>query len=92
MGSDIVVVEPRNYEEMESRGIIDKSKNEVEQLIYEFICILGTAVADSERSNEYLYYREVLSQDKKFMKTVQEIYEKRHKVFERGYNVLTVTK
>jgi hypothetical protein len=88
MGSDIVFVEPRIYEEMKSRGIIDKSKNEVEQLIYEFICSLGIAVVDSERSEEYLYYREILSQDKKFMKTVQEIYENRHNAFERGYNTL----
>jgi hypothetical protein len=89
MGSEIVVVEPMIYEETKSRGIIDKSKNEVEQLIYEFICSLGVAVADSERSKEYLYYREILSQDKKFMKTVQGIYENRYKAFERGYNTLT---
>jgi hypothetical protein len=73
MGSDIVVVEPMIYEEMKSRGIIDKCKNEVEQIIYQFICSLGVGVIDSERSKEYVYYREILSQDKKFMKTVQGI-------------------
>jgi hypothetical protein len=77
------------YEEMESRGIIDKPKNEVEQIIYQFICNLGVGVTDSDRSKEYLYYREILSQDKKFMKTVQGLYENRHKAFERGYNTLT---
>jgi hypothetical protein len=45
---------------------------------------LGVAVVDSERSKGYLYYREILSQDKKFMKVVQEIYDNIHKVFERG--------
>ena len=77
MGSDIVVVEPMIYEEMKLRGIIDKSKNEIEQLIYEFICSLGVAVADSERSKEYLCYRQILSQDKKFMKATVGIYENR---------------
>lgn len=81
MGSDIVVVEPMISEE---NGIVDKAKNELEQLIYDFICSLGVAVVDSERSKGYLYYREILSQDKKFMKVVQEIYDNIHKVFERG--------
>ena len=92
MGSDIVVVEPMIYEEMKLRGIIDKSKNEIEQLIYEFICSLGVAVADSERSKEYLYYRQILSQDKKFMKATVGIYENRHRAFERGYSLLIGTK
>jgi hypothetical protein len=89
MGSDIVVVEPMISEE---NGIVDKAKNELEQLIYDFICSLGVSVVDSERNKEYLYYRQVLSEDKKFMEAVQEIYENRHKVFERGYNMLTATK
>jgi hypothetical protein len=50
MGSEIVVVEPRIYEEKASRSIIDKAKKEVEQIIYEFVCSLGEAVTDSERS------------------------------------------
>jgi hypothetical protein len=92
MGSEIVVVEPIIYEEMKSGGIIDKAKKEVEQLIYEFICNLGVAVADSERNKEYVYYRDILSEDNKFMKAVQEIYDNRHNVFEKGYGMLTVTK
>ncbi|MFL6385559.1 MAG: hypothetical protein ACJ712_11400, partial [Nitrososphaeraceae archaeon] len=73
-GSDIVVVQPMIYEEMKSGDIVDKSKKDIEQLIYDFICSLGVAVVDYERSKGYLYYREILSQDKKFMKVVQEIY------------------
>jgi hypothetical protein len=73
MGSDIVVVQPMIYEEMKSGDIVDKSKKDIEQLIYDFICSLVVAVVDSERSKGYLYYREILSQDKKFMKVVQEI-------------------
>jgi hypothetical protein len=92
MGSEIVVVEPMIYEEMKSGGIIDKAKKEVDQLIYEFICNLGVAVADSERNKEYLYYREILSEDNKFMKAVQEIHDNRHDVFEKGYRMLTTTK
>jgi aspartate/glutamate racemase len=50
MGSDIVVVQPMIYEEMKSGDIVDKSKKDIEQLIYDFICSLGVAVVDSERS------------------------------------------
>ncbi|MFL6434327.1 MAG: hypothetical protein ACJ71O_11415 [Nitrososphaeraceae archaeon] len=85
-------MQPMIYEEMKSGDIVDKSKKDIEQLIYDFICSLGVAVVDSERSKGYLYYREILSQDKKFMKVVQEIYDNIHKVFERGYSMLTDTK
>jgi hypothetical protein len=54
MGSDIVVVQPMIYEEMKSGDIVDKSKKDIEQLIYDFICSLGVAVVDSERSKAYL--------------------------------------
>ncbi|MFL6460747.1 MAG: hypothetical protein ACJ71J_07340 [Nitrososphaeraceae archaeon] len=89
MGSDIVVVEPMISEE---NGIVDKAKNELEQLIYEFVCSLVSSITDSDRRKEYLYYKEILSEDKKFKEVVQEIYEKRHKAFERGYNILIATK
>jgi hypothetical protein len=92
MGTDIVVVRPMIYQEMKSDGIVDKAKREMEQLMYEFVGSLGASVADSERSKEYLSYRGILSQDKKFMNAVQGIYEKRHKAFERGYNILIDTK
>jgi hypothetical protein len=92
MGSDIVIVEPTIYEERESCRVIDKAKKELEKLIYEFVYSLGVAAADHKRSKEYLYYRDILSQDKKFMKAVQGIYEKRHKVFENGYSMLMASK
>jgi hypothetical protein len=72
-------------------SLVDKVKKEIEQLIYEFVYSLGTSVADPERSKEYSYYRgilSVLSEDNKFIKAVQQIYDNRHKVFERGYNML----
>jgi vesicle coat complex subunit len=89
MGSDIVVVEPMISEENDT---VDKAKNELEQLIYEFVSSLGASITDSDRSKECLYYKEILSEDKKFMKAVQGIYENRHKVLERGYSMLTGTK
>jgi hypothetical protein len=36
---------------------------------------LGASVADPERSKEYYYYKGILSEDNKFMKAVQQIYE-----------------
>jgi hypothetical protein len=54
LGPEIVVVEPRIYEEKASRSIMDTSKKEVEQTIYEFVCSLGEAATDSETSKEYL--------------------------------------
>jgi hypothetical protein len=88
MGSDIVVVETMISEES---GIVDKAKNELEQLIYEFVCSLVVFITDPDRSKEYLYYREILSQDNRFMKAVHGIYENRHKAFERGYSMITAT-
>ena len=73
---------------MKSGGIVDKIKKEIEQLIYEFVYSLGASVTDPERSKEYSYYRGILSEDNKFIKAVQQIYDNRHKVFERGYNML----
>jgi hypothetical protein len=57
----------------------------IEQLIYRFVYQL----AAPETSEEFSSYRENLSQDDKFMKVVQEIYENRHKGFQRGYEMVT---
>ncbi|MGA9153592.1 MAG: hypothetical protein WBZ36_23680 [Candidatus Nitrosopolaris sp.] len=56
----------------------------IEQLIYRF----AYQLAAPETSEEFSSYRENLSQDE-FMKVVQEIYENRHKGFQRGYEMLT---
>lgn len=57
----------------------------IEQLIYRFVYQL----AAPETSEEFSSYRENLSQDDKFMKAVRQIYQNRHKGFERGYEMLT---
>jgi hypothetical protein len=82
IGSDIVVSKPIPYE-----GIVNDAKKQIDQLIYEFICDLASA-ANSERSKEISYYSKILSEDKKFMSIVKEIYENRHKGFEQGYRML----
>jgi hypothetical protein len=61
------------YEEMKSGDIVDKSKKDIEQLIYDFICSLGVAVVDSERSKGYLYYREILSRQKIYESSTRNI-------------------
>jgi len=59
----------------------------IEQIIYDFVYQLASEA--ETRQEEYSYYTKILSQDDRFMKVVKEIYENRHKEFERGYKRLT---
>jgi hypothetical protein len=86
IGSDILVSKPKAYEE-DLKDIVNDTKQQIEQLIYGFVSELASA-ANSERSKEISYYGKILSEDKKFMSTVKEIYENRHKGFEQGYRML----
>ncbi|MFZ0514582.1 MAG: hypothetical protein WAM14_23460 [Candidatus Nitrosopolaris sp.] len=66
---------------------MQNKKKQIEQLIYEFVHRLASSVP--EVSKEFSYYYDILSRDHKFERAVKEIYENRHKGFERGYKKLT---
>jgi len=70
------------------KHIVKDAEKQIEQLIYEFVYDLASSATDPERGKEFLYYYEILSRDRKFMRMVDEIYENRHKGFERGYDLL----
>ncbi|MDQ3839008.1 MAG: hypothetical protein M3297_07050 [Thermoproteota archaeon] len=61
----------------------------MQQLIYEFVYELSSSISDSEKSQEFSYYCKILSQDKKFMAEVEDIYKNRHEGFGKGYRMLT---
>jgi hypothetical protein len=77
-------VAERMHKEWPAWYVVSKVERGIEQIIYEFVCQLEPR----EASEEFSYYREILSKDDKFMKVVKEIYENRHKCFERGYKSL----
>jgi hypothetical protein len=65
-------------------------KYEMEQLIYDFVYDLSSS---SSQDSRVLYHIQVLSEDNRFttvLEEVHKIYENKHKVFERGYNMLEV--
>jgi hypothetical protein len=64
------------------KDIVNDAKKRLEQLIYQFVYSLASPAP--ETSKEFSY----LSEDDRFMKVVEEIYEDRHKGFERGYKML----
>jgi hypothetical protein len=66
---------------------LDDAENQIEQLIYEFVYRLASS--PPEVSKEFSYYYDILSRDHKFERVVKEIYENRHKGFERGCEKLT---
>jgi hypothetical protein len=74
--------------EWSSWYIVGKVGRGIEQIIYEFVCRLASEATET-RQEEYSYYSKILSQDDTFMKAVHEIYQNRHKDFERGYEMLT---
>ena len=47
------------------------------------------AAKDPEEAKEISYYITILSEDNKFINAIQQIYENRHKGFERGYRLFT---
>ena len=60
----------------------------MQQIIYEFVYDLSLSASNPEKSQEFLYYCKILSQDKNFMAAVEDIYKNRHKCFEKGYQML----
>jgi hypothetical protein len=89
MGSNILVSMHAPDEEL-LMDIIQDAQKQMRQIIYEFVYDLSLlAVSDQERAKELFYYCKILSQDKKFLITVEDIYKNRHKGFEKGYHMLT---
>lgn len=70
------------------KDIVNNSKKQIEQLIYQFVYDLTSTRSNSELSKEFAYCIKILSEDKRFMAAVKEIYKDRHKGFERGYEML----
>ena len=85
-----MVVGKRIPTEESIKDIINDAKKQIEQLIYGFVYELASLAAkDPEEAKEISYYITILSEDNKFISAVQQIYENRHKGFERGYRMLT---
>ena len=72
-----------------TKYIIENSRRMMEELIYGFVYDLASS--SPAENPEISYNLQILSADNRFMHTLKEIYENRHKVFERGYNMLTHT-
>lgn len=71
------------------KDLIQDAKQKIEQLIYGFVYSLASS--PSAEDPEVSYHVQVLSGDNSFITVLQEIYENRHKGFERGYRILTKT-
>jgi hypothetical protein len=87
LGSDIQV-----GMRLPDEKLLDDIVNDVkqmQQIIYEFVYDLSLFVSDPEKNEEFLFYRKILSQDKKFMAAVEEIYKNKHRAFGKGYQMLT---
>ena len=87
-GSDILVVMDVSNEKL-LEDIVGDVKKQMQQIIYEFVYDLSSSISDPEKSQEFLFYREILSQDKKFMFAVEEIYKNKDEGFGKGYRMLT---
>ena len=81
-----IVVSKRIPSEESMKDIVNDAKKRLEQLIYEFVYSLASSAPETRK--EFSYYCEILSKDDGFVKVVEEIYEDRHKGFERGYKML----
>jgi len=68
------------------KDIVNDAKKRLEQLIYEFVYSLASPAPDTR--NEFSYYCEILSKYDRFVKVVEQIYEDRHKGFDRGHKIL----
>jgi hypothetical protein len=67
--------------------IFIRTEVRIEQIIYDIVYQLVSQATET-RQEEYSYYTKILSQDDRFLKAVQKIYEDRHKDFERGDNLM----
>jgi hypothetical protein len=88
LGPDILVGMHLPNEKLLQDIIID-TKRQIQQIIYEFVYDLSLAELDRDKAREFFYYCKVLSQDKRFMEVVEDIYKNRHVAFEKGYQMLT---
>jgi hypothetical protein len=88
LGREVMIGNRIPYEES-IKDIISDAKKQIEQLIYWFVYDLASFAKDHEKENEISYYVKVLSDDNKFISAIREIYENRHKGFEKGYKMLT---
>lgn len=79
-----MVVGNRIPREESIKQIVNDAEKQIEQLIYEFVYDPASSATDPERGKEFSYFCDILSRDRKFMRMVEEIYENRHKGFERG--------
>jgi hypothetical protein len=86
LGSDIQVGMRLPNEELLEDIVSDVKQ--IQQIIYEFVYDLSLSISDPEKSQEFLFYRKILSQDKKFMAAVKGIYKNKHREFEKGYQML----
>ena len=87
LGSDILVGMHLPDEEIFGDIIFD-AKKQIQQIFYEFVYDFSLSASNPERAKEFSYYYEILSQDQKFMATVEDIYKNRHGGFEKGYHML----
>ena len=87
LGSDILVSKHLPDEELLDDIIFD-AKKQIQQIIYEFVYDLSSSQSEQEKANDFFYYYKILSQDKKFMAAVRDIYKNRHEAFEKGYQML----
>lgn len=74
--------------EKNNLNLNNDAEKQIEQLIYEFVYNLASSTTNSDISKEFSYYYKILSQDDKFMRVVEKLYENRHKGFERGCDLL----
>jgi hypothetical protein len=87
LGSDILVSMHAPDEELLVE-IIRDSKKQIQQIIYEFVYDLSSSTSNPEEAKEFGYHCKILSQDKKFLNVVEDIYKNRLKGFEKGYQML----
>jgi hypothetical protein len=71
------------------KNMISDAREKMEQLIYGFVYNLASS---STKDPQASYYKQLLSTDKRFISVLQAIYDNRHRVFERGYRMLTSSK
>ena len=88
LGSDILVTMPLPNEKL-LEDIVGDIKKQMQQIIYEFVYDLSSSTSNPEQIQEFSYYCKILSQGKKFMAAVEDIYKNRHKGFEKGYQMLS---
>jgi len=85
LGQEMVVSKGIPSEES-MKDIVNDGKKRLEQLIYEFVYSFTSPAPETRK--EFSYYCEILSKDDRFVKVMEQIYEDRHKGFDRGHKIL----